>query len=79
MNFQGGGKPRPTIHGPGGLIRALVGATLAVALGGGGVWLKFVSMGAPSPCLGGLHQGAKPPDGARVSPKISLTQATNSY
>jgi hypothetical protein len=35
---QGGA---PTIHGPGGLIRGLVGATLAVALGGGGVWLKF--------------------------------------
>ncbi len=44
-NFQGGGKPAPTIHGPGGLIRGLVGATLAVALGGGGVWLKFASMG----------------------------------
>jgi hypothetical protein len=29
----------PTIHGPGGLIHDLVGATLAVALGGGGLWL----------------------------------------
>ena len=34
----------PTLHSPGRLIRALVGATLAVALGGG-VWLKFALMG----------------------------------
>ncbi len=45
---RAGASPTPTIHGPGGLIRGLVGATLAVALGGG-VWLKFALMGA-IPC-----------------------------
>ncbi len=52
---RAGASPAPTIHGPGGLIRALVGATLAVALGGGGVWLKFAPMGATlAVALGGM-------------------------
>ena len=41
MGLAVGSGSAPPIHGPGGLIRGLVGATLAVALGGGGVWLKF--------------------------------------
>jgi len=41
--------PIPTIHGPDRLTRGLVGATLAVALGGGGVWLKFALMGIVPP------------------------------
>jgi len=50
-----GASPAPPIHGPGGLIRGLVGATLAVALGGGGVWLMFAPM-VPTPPDGMMVQ-----------------------